>query len=133
MLSDDRPSILVVDGNANERAAMVRALTGSGYPVVEAADGQDGLHEFARHQSRIGLAVIEMVMPGMTGLDLAAELERRQPGFRILYISALGESIAVESIVRRSPDRVLLKPFTDADFQKRVEQLLNGNHAEKRS
>jgi DNA-binding response OmpR family regulator len=124
VLPDNRPAILVVDGNADLRKSMARVLTAHGFLALEAGGGEDGLDQFERHRNRIGLAVIEMVMPGMTGLDLAAELERRQPGFPILYISSLGESIAVESIARRSPDRVMLKPFTDASLRKRVQKLL---------
>ena len=65
-----------------------------------------------------------MVIPGISGLDLAAELDRLEPGMRILYMSALHESIAMESIARKSPQRVLLKPFTPDELRQKVGALL---------
>jgi FixJ family two-component response regulator len=65
-----------------------------------------------------------MVMPGMSGLDLAAELERLRPGVKILYTSGYGSSVAMESISHRSPDRVLLKPFDAAELVERVSRLV---------
>src|SRR5262245_25324654 len=106
---------------------MARVLAGRGVLVVEAKRGEDGLVQFERRG--FSLAVIEIAMRGMSGLDLAAEIERRQPCFPILYVSSLGESIAMESIARRSPERVLLKPFTNNNFQKRVEQLIGARPA----
>ena len=103
---------------------MGRTLADTGYVILEAATAAEGLSQFQQHRSNIRMAVIEMVIPGISGLDLAAELERLQPGIRILYMSSLRESIAVESIARKSPQRVLLKPFTRDELRDKVEQLL---------
>jgi DNA-binding NtrC family response regulator len=75
----------------------------------------------------IALAIIDMVMPGMSGLDLAAELDRLRPGMKILYTSGHVSSVAMESIAQRSPDRVLFKPFDGNELLDRVIQLVGSD------
>jgi CheY-like chemotaxis protein len=64
------------------------------------------------------------VMPGVSGLDLAAILGRDYPNLKILYISGYIGSLAAEALARRSPERVLLKPFTEDALLARVLMLL---------
>lgn len=116
-------TILVVEDNGALRRLMLRILEGCGYAVLEAANGPQGLELF-QQQGTVDLAILDMVMPGMSGLDVAAEMERQQPGTKILYVTAHGSSVAIDSISRRTPDHVLLKPFDAADLIDRVAQLL---------
>lgn len=116
-------TILVVEDNGALRRLMLRILEGCGYAVLEAANGPQGLELF-RQQGTVDLAILDMVMPGMSGLDVAAEIERQQPGIKILYVSGHTSSVAIDSISRRSPENVLLKPFDAGDLIDRVAQLL---------
>jgi CheY-like chemotaxis protein len=127
MENGSQPKILVVEDNGALRRLMLRILEGSGYAVVEAASGAQGLEVFREHASSLALAIVDMVMPGISGLDLAAEMERQRPGMNILYISGHAASVAMESIGRRSPDRVLIKPFDAAELIDRVTRLLNAD------
>lgn len=124
MTSSANPTILVVEDNGALRRLMKRTLADSGYLVLEAGNASHGLEVFRAEPRSVDLAVIDMVMPGMSGLDLAAELERQRPGMKILYISGYSTSVAIESISHRSPDRVLLKPFQAQDLVDRVHRLL---------
>lgn len=119
-----RPTILVVEDNGALRRLMARILSGGGCQVLEASTAQQGLASFREHASTVALVIVDMVMPGMSGLDLAAELERQQPGIRILYISGYVTSVAMESIRQRSPERVLFKPFDPGDLLRSVARLL---------
>jgi CheY-like chemotaxis protein len=124
MTSDGaRRTILVVEDNGALRRLMLRILAGCGYSVMEAANGAQGLDLF-RQQGVVDLVIVDVVMPGMSGLDVAAEIERQQPGAKILYVSAHASSVAIDSISKRSPDRVLLKPFDAGDLIDRVVHLL---------
>ncbi|SRR6266496_11081 len=105
---------------------MVSTLRGMGLSTLEAGSGAEGLAKFHAHQPDIDLAIIELQLPAMSGLDLASELERQQPGINILYMSALHESIAMESIAGLSPERALLKPFNAEDLSRRARHLLPG-------
>ena len=124
MTNGAQPQILVVEDNGALRRLMMRILSGSGYAVLEAPNGAQGVELFRQHSPAVDLAIIDMVMPGMSGLDVAAEIERHQPGMNILYISGFASSVAMESIGQRSPDRVLIKPFDAAQLIERVTTLL---------
>jgi CheY-like chemotaxis protein len=122
----DKPrfTVLVVDDEISLRRLMMRTLKAIGVDSIGAADGAAGLKAFLAGRERIDLVILDLMMPGMSGLDLAAELERRRPGVKILYISGLGASIAMECILRQAADRVLVKPFTQQALAERVAQLL---------
>jgi DNA-binding response OmpR family regulator len=117
-------TVLVVDDEPSLRAFVLAALQGGGFHAIEAVNEAQGLALFKQHQGRIKLVILDMVMPGMSGLDLAAELERQRPGIKILYLSGHGSSIAMESILRQSADRVLLKPITGPALLERVSLIL---------
>ena len=117
-------SILVVDDQAQIRSLIRQALEVRGALVLEAANGYEALAIRKRHKGSLALAIVDFMMPGLTGLDLAAQLSRDAPGLKILYMSSAVESIAMESLVRRSPEQVLLKPFTLDELIARVESLL---------
>lgn len=119
------PTILVVEDDAALRGAIGRILRPRGFQTVGAPTTGEALELFQQHAATIRLAIIDMVLPGPSGLDLAAELERRNPSLHILYISGHVDSIAMDSIARRSPAHVLLKPFGRELLIERVESLLS--------
>ena len=119
-----RQTILVVENDDALRQMMVSSLGDPGFVTLEAASGGEALTVFRAQQAGIDLAIIELEIPTMSGLDLAAELERMQPGINILYMSSLHESIAMNSIGQRSPERVLLKPFDPEVLRERALRLL---------
>jgi len=125
----DKPrfTVLVVDDATSLREFMMDELATHGIHTIGAADGTAGLEAFLANRERINLVIVDMLMPKMSGLDLAAELERRCPGIKILYISGQGDSIAMESIQRQSAERVLLKPFKQGALMERVTHLLGAD------
>ena len=125
-IMDERPfTVLVVDDDPSLRQFIVGVLESNGFAFIEAANERQGLALFKANSDKIDLVILDMVMPGMSGLDLAAELERQRPGVKVLYISAHCSSIAMESILRQSADRVLLTPFTGPALVERLSHLLN--------
>jgi CheY-like chemotaxis protein len=122
--STSRLRVLVVEDHPFLRPLMVNFLSRHDIHTFDAADAVSA-HQIVREQEgRIDLAVVDMVMPGPSGLDFASELLREYPAIRILYISGYTDSIAMDVISRRSPDAVLLKPFTEESLLERVFKLL---------
>src|SRR5438105_1432058 len=117
-------TVLVVDDDTSVRTLILHVLKRHGFTPMEAASGAEGLELFQANRDRIDLVILDMVMPGLSGLDVASELERQKPGVNILYISAHGASIAMESLLKQSADRVLLKPFTEKSLVERLAYLL---------
>jgi CheY-like chemotaxis protein len=120
-------TILVVDDQPPVRRLISLMLGRLGFKTIEAGDGLQALARFEDAHGTIDLAIIDMVMPRMSGLDVAAELARINPSLKILYLSAYGGSIAIDSIRRRSPEHLLLKPFTERSLLDRVFGLLGGD------
>ncbi len=131
MTHDSPQTILVVDDQTAVRKLISRMLVRSGFRTIEAGNGLQALAQFEDGRQTIDLAIIDMVMPQMSGLDVAAELGRLYPNLKILYLTAHAGSIAIDCIRRRAPDHLLLKPFTERSLVDRVFGLLGlepGDH-----
>ena len=118
------PTILVVARNSAVRERISRILARKGFAVVKVGNPVDGLRQFHDHQDEISLAVIDTTVRAADGLDLAAELARRCPRLKVLYLSGYASSIAVAGINSRSPQAILIKPFTGRMLVERVAILL---------
>jgi DNA-binding NarL/FixJ family response regulator len=103
---------------------MVRMLNGGGFKTFSAGKAADGLSIVRQRQGALDLAIIDLVMPGMSGLDLATDLDREYPDLKILYISGYIDSLAADALSKRSPECMLLKPFGEEALLERVRALL---------
>lgn len=117
-------TILVVEDDSAIRRLIVRTLERYGFDTLEARSAKAALDLFQVHRDSIDLTIADIVMPGMSGLDLAAELERQAPGMTILYMSGYATSLAVESIARSHPDAMLVKPFNATMLIEHVGRLI---------
>jgi len=111
--------ILVVDDDPQVRHVTASFLTGFGHQATEAGDGEAALQSFA--PGRFDLIVADLAMPGMSGIELAAEIRDRDPSLPVLILTGHAEAMQI-------PDDlpVLTKPFRSADLANRVSALLDG-------
>ena len=116
--------LLVVEDDANVRSAVVRALRNAGYAVTEARDGEQAL-EIMEREPDIDLVITDMMMPGMPGLALLAEVRTRRPGLPAIVLSGYSEQAA--NNLWRVPDNALFveKPVSPSELIRRVGQLLS--------
>jgi CheY-like chemotaxis protein len=113
---------MVIDDEDEIRLAVRRILSRDGHDVTEAETGEEGLALIENNP--VDLVITDIVMPGEGGLDTVARLHRRNPGVRIIAMSAL----AVEELPeaeRLGADRSLRKPFTAAELCKVVNEVLS--------
>jgi DNA-binding response OmpR family regulator len=125
--NEGKRTILVVEDDPAIRHLIVRILHRGGLETLSAGKAETGLLLVREHRDSLDLAIIDIVMPGMSGLDLATDLDREFPDLKILYISGYVHSIAADVLSRRSPDRMLLKPFGGKVLLERVNLLLPSN------
>jgi DNA-binding response OmpR family regulator len=125
MPEDCRPTILVVDDDAQTRSLMRTTLAGADFRVLEAKSGLDGIAAMLRFEGEIALAVVEIHLPGIGGLDLANQIGIERPTTEMLYVSGLVDSVAAKSIALNEPAGVLFKPFTAAKLLARVQELIS--------
>jgi PAS domain S-box-containing protein len=100
-------SVLVIDDDSDVRGFIAAALEELGYRVREASDGEEGLAEVERE--RPDLVIVDFIMPGMSGAEVARNIRAKLPKQAILFVSGYSETDAVKS---NAPDAPLLtKPF----------------------
>jgi CheY-like chemotaxis protein len=113
-------SILVIDDDPDVRGFIVEALEEQGYNVREAADGRAGIAEAEREMP--DLVVLDFIMPGLSGADVARHLREHTPDLAILFVSGYSETEAVKSTAPDAP--VLAKPFRAEALHKAVRSAL---------
>jgi CheY-like chemotaxis protein len=117
-------TVLVVDDEPEVLELAVEILKRVGYSVLEAADGAAALELARRHEGEIHLLVTDMVMPGMSGRDLAERLRVIRSALPVLYISGYVQDAAVRAAFGREHSAFVAKPFTPELFTDRVRELL---------
>ena len=80
-------TILLVDDDEHVRPMIRDILELSGYNVLDASGGDRALEIVASHPDRIHLLLTDVMMPGLTGPELAHQLRPRRPGMKVLYMS----------------------------------------------
>jgi hypothetical protein len=115
------PTILVAEDESGIRALVRKVLEKQRYRVVEAASAEEALQLAGAHPGAIELLVTDVVLPGLSGLELAARLKALRPGIRVLFISGYTD----EDLTAALPPgaRFLQKPFTLSSLVERVQSL----------
>ena len=113
-------SVLVIDDDPDVRGFVVATLEEQGYRVREASNGRDGLASM--DQEVPDLVVLDFVMPGLSGAEVARRIRGKGPDQPILFVSGYSET---EAVKRTAPDAPLLaKPFRAEALQKAVRRAL---------
>jgi CheY-like chemotaxis protein len=117
------PTILVVEDEAILRRFVRTILAQAGYTVLEAGSAAQALKQFRSHQGGIDLVIMDLVIPGSGGLDIANELLAMRPEVKILYTTGYANSVMSQSITTGAPSAMLPKPFSPDDLLARVTEL----------
>jgi len=107
--SAPRATILLADDEAALRHAVAEILRQTGYTVFEASTALDALELAKSHASEIEILLTDIVMPGLRGTDLAAQVRALRPNIKVIYMSGYAEGISETQL----PDdaQYLQKPF----------------------
>jgi two-component system cell cycle sensor histidine kinase/response regulator CckA len=118
--------ILVVEDEAPVRKLMARVLSRRGYTVLEAESGADAIERVAAHGQPLDLLVADLVMPGMSGREVAERLTADQPGLRTIFVSGYTADEVVRQGIVEGHHVFLPKPFTPALLTATVAEALAG-------
>jgi DNA-binding response OmpR family regulator len=106
--SPDPPTVLVIDDSPEMQQILHYTLTRSGYQVLQAADGEKGVALYRDHHEVVGLVLLDVKMPRMSGVATLTELRKINPSVRCLLITA---NESADEVTQADVSGVMAKPF----------------------
>jgi PAS domain S-box-containing protein len=117
-------TILVVEDEAGVRKLLCELLRKQGFTVLEATDGREALRLCKSSKSTIHLLLTDVVMPDMSGHQIAEQLAAVRPKMKVLYMSGYTENTIVHHGVLNAGVQFLSKPFTQETLLAKVREVL---------
>ena len=116
--------VLVIDDSTTLCLIMAHALEKSGYQVITASNGNEGLTKAL--QERPHCVIIDVVLPGISGFSVCRQLRALDPqrNLSIIMVSTKNTSLDHSWGLRQGADRYLPKPFSDEALVQTVEEVL---------
>jgi PAS domain S-box-containing protein len=118
-------TVLLVEDEDAVRRLVYRVLESAGYRVFEAETPLEALHFCEGHPEPIDLMVTDVVMPGMSGRELASRTSTLRPEMRVLYVSGYMEEVMAQHGVRAAKIAFLGKPFAPEELTRKVREVLD--------
>jgi PAS domain S-box-containing protein len=117
-------TILLVEDEKGVRDLAREFLESNGYSVLMAENGNDAIDLVQNHPGKIDLLLTDVVMPGMSGRDLAERIESLRPGIKVLYMSGYTDQAIVHHGILDSDSVLLQKPFTLTGLARKLREAL---------
>jgi two-component system cell cycle sensor histidine kinase/response regulator CckA len=118
-------TVLLIEDQQQVRNLLLRVLRRSGYHVLHAMDGRDGIKVAESYEGVIDLVISDVVMPGMSGPEAVDLLKVHRPDIEVLHISGYTESEVVHHGVSTEAMNFLQKPLAPAALTHKVRQILD--------
>lgn len=129
-LPQGRETVLLTEDEEPVRHLAKVILEMNGYQVLEAASGDEALSIYKEHTGRIDLIVTDVVMPKMSGPELAQSLTTLCPGIKVLYLSGYTDDAVVRHGLLDRGMAFLQKPFTPEALVRKVREVLDATSPE---
>jgi DNA-binding response OmpR family regulator len=123
-----KKKILVVDDEEEYRVLLCRVLTGAGYDVFSAGNGQEGLKLYA--ERRPDLVMLDVMLPDMLGFDFCRKIRGGQdaPETPVLFCTVRSAVSSLARGIREGSTDYVIKPFVTDNLLKRVRAAIDGEN-----
>jgi CheY-like chemotaxis protein len=121
--------VLIVEDEDAVRRLAERILRSAGYKILSAASGGDALVLCEKHSGTIDLLLTDVVMPQMSGRELADRLTMARQGLKVLYMSGYTDNAIIHHGVLDPGIRFVGKPFSAAELTRKVREALEEGKA----
>jgi two-component system cell cycle sensor histidine kinase/response regulator CckA len=118
-------TVLLADDDPCVRTITRDILDMSGYTVIEAVDGKDGLERFIEHQDRVTILVFDVDMPGKNGRKAYEEIREIRPDIKVLFISGSTREAVLDGWDRSIKIEYLAKPFLPKELLQKIREILD--------
>ena len=118
-------TVLIVEDQPAVRTIVRQVLERGGYQVLEATDAEGALEIASKHAEPIRLLLTDVIMPRMSGRELADQFAKLRPDARILFISGYTDDAIVHHGVLEREMQFLQKPFTSDALLRKVREVLD--------
>src|SRR5580700_7080534 len=112
----NKPEVLVVDDDQTIRQYLTHFLTSVGYSVECAGSGNDAIARLSSGRSP-DLILLDLMMPGMDGLDVLSHFKKLKPNLPIVILSGVGQVKTVVEAIKLGATDYLNKPFEDQELE----------------
>jgi DNA-binding response OmpR family regulator len=120
-------TVLLVEDDGPLRELLGRLLVRRGHTVLRARNGAEAIDVATRHDGPIALLLTDVVMPKLNGFELWERLRAVRSETRVLYVTGRAEElVGVRGGLKESHEAYLLKPFTRAALEERIQSVLDG-------
>lgn len=121
-------TILLVEDDHRIRAMVTEILTDAGYTVLSAGNGNDAIAASQRALGEIHLLLTDVVLPGMSGKQVAGQIASQRPGIKVLYMSGYtGDAMAHHDVLNEPTLEFIQKPFLPHALCEKVRSVLNAS------
>jgi PAS domain S-box-containing protein len=124
-------TILLVEDEAEVRELACEILRDAGYSVLSTGDPAEALEISRDHRGAIDLLLTDVMMPKMTGLELARQLSPARPATKVLYMSGYTDTAIAQHGPIPAATSLLQKPFAPDSLTRTVREVLDGAEAER--
>lgn len=121
-------TLLLVEDHEGLRQLATETLSRLGYNVIAAADGEQALSEFGRHQDVIHLALLDLILPRLNGPEIYDRICSVRPDLPVVFATGYSADFALLQKIQQQGLPVLQKPYTARDLARKVREALD-NHS----
>lgn len=118
-------TILVAEDDPTVRNLVSEVLSIYGYDIIPAVDGLDAVDKFKVNQDRIGLILMDMIMPKKNGKEAYEEIQKIKPGIKVLFSSGYTADFIQSRGVSEEGIELLMKPVQPTELLKKVRHMLD--------
>jgi CheY-like chemotaxis protein len=119
-----KETVLVVEDQTQVRKYTAKALESYGYHVIQAESAGEALAMCERERSGIDLVLTDVIMPAMSGGELADQLAKQLPRIKVLFMSGHTDDVIMHHGVLKKGTEIVQKPFSPETLAKKVQQML---------
>jgi len=125
--------ILVVDDDQVFRESTCEVLSRMGYQTIEAWDGKEAVEQFEQHQDEIRLIFMDILMPGLTGIQASRRIRKIAPDIPIIFLTAYDRTQPLEPEVYEDNAELINKPFRISVLSQAIQKALHPHRDQENS